>query len=55
VKQDNRQFNVLNKMVQHSIKTEGWREPVHTRFLQAPLRKSWNTRFRWSCNILAWM
>jgi ribosomal protein S19 len=23
VKQDNRQFNVLNKMVQHSIKTEG--------------------------------
>ena len=29
--------------------------PEETRLRQFPLRKSWKTRLRWLCNILAWM
>ncbi len=29
--------------------------PEETRLRQLPLRKSWNTRLRWLCSILAWM
>jgi hypothetical protein len=40
VKQDNRQLRVFAKIVENTMKAEGGGEPVHTRFLQAPLRKS---------------
>jgi hypothetical protein len=38
-----------------SSKTRSNSLPEDTKFRHAPFRKSWNTRLRWDCSILAWM
>lgn len=49
-------FHELNWNSKHyKLQRKHKKIPVQTRFRHAPFRKSWNTLFRWSCSIFAWI